>query len=152
MTDLLEAPTVRTRGVGSRVNVPASRLLRGAEAQLRQARRPDEVFERFAHVHYAALRLVGAVVAVSETAKRIPRGHNSWDRLIRTAPELASWALHFEGAARVRAALDAGNFAAVDRDGVERWIALTEEFRASVFTWFGLDPLVDFDAQNAFPA
>lgn len=150
MTDLLEAPAVVAQGGAGRLNVPANRLLRGAEAQLRQARRPDEVFERFAHTHYAALRLVGAVVAVSETAKRIPRGHSPWDRLIRTVPELAHWALRFEGAAKVRAALDAGNFAAVDLAGVERWIALTEEFRAGVFAWFGLDPLLDFDSQYTF--
>ena len=154
MSDLLVAP-LAPRAFESkqgRLSGQASHLLQGAETQLRLARRPDEVFERFSHTHFAALRLAGAVLAVAETAKRIARGQTTWDRLARCAPELAHWTIAFEKSAKIRAAFESGNFAAIDRVEADRWLEIVEEFCGDVLAWFGLDPLLDFDTQYTFAA
>ena len=120
--------------------------------QLRAARRGGEVYEKFTYTHFAALRLVGSVLAVTEVGKRVPRGQSPWTRLVRYAPELGQWSAVLAAATRLRASMDAGNFAVVDDVQAQRWLGLVEDFRADVFVWFGLDPLVDFDAQAKFVA
>lgn len=159
MTDLLQELASAERSQereptrpDTQVNGTASRLLRSAEVQLRLARRPDDVFERFSHTHYAALRLAGSVLAVAETAKRVPKGQSIWDRLERRAPGLSGWAQTFERSAKIRSMLELGRLDVIDPAAAESWLAIVEEFRAQVFAWFGLDPLLDFDSQYTFAA
>lgn len=154
MSDLLEAPrSISVAGAGGavrakgQVNASAARLLRAAEVQLRLARRPDDLLEQFSHIHFAALRLAGAVLAVTEVGKRVPRNHSIWDRLENRAPELAGWGPTFARSAQIRAALELGRFDVINRAEALRWYATVEEFRDRVFDWFGLDPLLDFDTQ-----
>lgn len=110
-------------------------LLGRADAELLAAQLASDPAERFGHAHMAALRVAGAVLAV--LGSRPPRGRtrSAWERLAADAEGFAPWASFFASGARLRSAIDAGRFDAVDEAGAARWVAAAEDFRDEVGLW-----------------
>lgn len=113
----------------------AAELLGRADAELLAAQLASDPAERFGHAHMAALRVAGAVLAV--LGSRPPRGRtrSAWERLAADAEGFAPWASFFASGARLRSAIDAGRFDAVDETGAARWVAAAEDFRDEVGLW-----------------
>jgi len=113
----------------------AAELLGRADAELLAAQLASDPAERFGHAHMAALRVAGAVLAV--LGSRPPRGRtrSAWERLAADAEGFAPWASFFASGARLRSAVDAGRFDAVDESGAARWVAAAEDFRDEVGLW-----------------
>lgn len=113
----------------------AAELLGRADAELLAAQLATDPAERFGHAHMAALRVAGAVLAV--LGSRPPRGRtrSAWERLAADAEDFAPWASFFASGARLRSAIDAGRFDAVDEAGAARWVAAAEDFRDEVGLW-----------------
>ncbi len=103
-------------------------LLRRADGELLAAQFSSTPAETFTHAHLAALRAAAAVLAVRgrPTGRRAPR--TVWDMLAAVAPEAADWATFFAAGARLRLAVDAGRFDAVDAEHAERTLSGAEDF------------------------
>lgn len=113
----------------------AAGLLGRADAELLAAQLASDPAERFGHAHMAALRVAGAVLAV--LGSRPPRGRtrSAWERLAAASDGFAPWASFFASGARLRSAVDAGRFDAVDESAAARWVAAAEDFRDEVGLW-----------------
>jgi hypothetical protein len=114
------------------VDAPSSRraaeLLARADAELLAAQYSPEAWERFSHAHLAALRAGAALVAArgKPGGRRAPR--SVWGMVAVVAPELSRWAEHFEEAARLRSAVEAGRFDVVSADRGDQALCDAEDF------------------------
>ncbi|WP_265523325.1 SAV_6107 family HEPN domain-containing protein [Oerskovia flava] len=128
--------TTHTQGSAPTV-VPAEvgRIMVRADAELVQASLAVEPAERFVHAHLGALRAAAAVVAlraVPHRGRSRSKVASVWDRLAVAEPALAPWSVYFASGARVRAAVDAGRFDAVDARRADELMACAEDFRDEV--------------------
>lgn len=121
-------------GAKGPVAVPADvrRLLDRADAELVAAALAADAGERFVHAHLGALRAAAAVVALRARPARRGRARSVWEQLADAEPSLASWSGYFASGARVRAAVDAGRFDAVDAHRADELMACAEDFRDEV--------------------
>jgi hypothetical protein len=121
-------------GARGPVAVPADvhRLLARAEAELVAASLATVPAERFLHAHLGALRAAAAVVALRGRPVRRGRARPVWDQLADAEPALAAWSVYFASGARVRAAVDAGRFDAVEARRADELLACAEDFRDEV--------------------
>jgi hypothetical protein len=114
------------------VDAPSSRraaeLLTRADAELLAAQFSPEPWERFSHAHLAALRAGAALVASrgKPGGRRPPR--SVWGMVGVVAPELRRWAEHFEEAARLRSAVEAGRFDVVSAERGDQALCDAEDF------------------------
>lgn len=95
--------------------------------------------DRFVRAHLAALRAAGAVLADRGRPPRrrgAARSLSAWVQLPHAAPELASWALLFAGAAPLRAAVENGR-AVVDPATADRHLGHAATFVAEVSSSLG---------------
>ena len=106
----------------------AAELLTRADAELIAAQFSPEPWERFSHAHLAALRAGAALVASrgKPGGRRSPR--SVWGMVAVVAPELRSWADHFEEAARLRSAVEAGRFDVVSAERGDQALCDAEDF------------------------
>jgi hypothetical protein len=121
-------------GARRAVAVPTEvrRLLDRADAELVAAALAQDAGERFVHAHLGALRAAAAVVALRARPVRRGRARSVWDQLADAEPSLAAWSGYFASGARVRAAVDAGRFDAVDPRRADELMACAEDFRDEV--------------------
>ncbi|PJI94352.1 SAV_6107 family HEPN domain-containing protein [Luteimicrobium subarcticum] len=117
-------------------------LLARADAELAAAHAAGEPAERFVHAHLAALRAAAALVALRNVAA--PRGRTAsvWVLVERAEPGLAAWSSYFADGARLRAAVDAGRFDAVDPARADELVRCAEDFRDEVAVL--VDPAASF--------
>jgi len=118
-----------------------ARLLARADAELVAAGLTADPAERFVHAHLGALRAAAAVVALRGRPSPRSRARSVWDMLALVEPGLSAWSVYFAGGARVRAAVDAGRFDAVEARQADEIMACAEDFRDEVAM------LVDPDAE-----
>lgn len=94
--------------------------------------------DRFVRAHLAALRAAGAVLADRGRPRRrgTARPLSAWVQLPQAAPEMASWALLFAGAAPLRAAVENGR-AVVEPAAADRHLDHAAAFVAQVSSSLG---------------
>jgi hypothetical protein len=109
-----------------------ARLLARADAEIIAANLAADPAERFVHAHLGALRAAAAVVALRGRPSARARARSVWDLLAVVEPGLAAWSVYFAGGARIRAAVDAGRFDAVDPRRAEEIMVCAEDFRDEV--------------------
>ncbi|MBD7981403.1 MULTISPECIES: SAV_6107 family HEPN domain-containing protein [Oerskovia] len=109
-----------------------ARLLARADAEIIAANLAADPAERFVHAHLGALRAAAAVVALRGRPSARSRARSVWDLLAVVEPGLAAWSVYFAGGARIRAAVDAGRFDAVDPGRAEEIMVCAEDFRDEV--------------------
>ena len=114
-------------------------LVRSAES-LREAITTDDVPQRYALAHVAALRATAALLAVR--AHPLPgarrRQKNAWVLLAEVAPEFTEWATFFSAGAAKRAAAEAGSRRAVTEREADDLVRDADRFLALVETSLGL--------------
>lgn len=114
-------------------------LLAQARAVLTEAEHTSEPGERYRLAHLAALRVAAAVVAERGRPASLRRRLMSvWVLLDRVAPEYADWSACFAAGAQVRAAIEAGAFAAVSSRAADDQLRAGWEFLALVEHSLGL--------------
>ena len=114
-------------------------LLEQARAVLADARRTDDLGERFRLAHLSALRTAAAVGAQrGRPASARKRLMNVWVLLERVAPEYAEWAAYFAAGAPVRAAVEAGARSAVTPRSADDQVRAATDFLALVEGSLGL--------------
>ena len=116
-------------------------LQRSAES-LREAMLSDDIPQRYALAHVAALRAAAALLAararpVAATPRR-RRQKNAWVLLAEVAPELEEWAAFFAAGAGKRAAAEAGSRRAVTEREADDLVRDADRFLAVVETALGL--------------
>ena len=116
--------------------------LERAASSLREAITTDDVPERYAQAHVAALRATAALLAARArpVSGRGRRQKNAWVLLAEVAPELAEWAAFFAAGAAKRAAAEAGSRRAVSEREADDLVRDADRFLALVETSLGLAP------------
>lgn len=109
-------------------------MLARCDAEISAATLCTDPVDRFLHAHFAALRCAGALLEARGRARVRGRGRNVWDLVSEFVPEAAHWAAAFARAARVRAAIEAGDVAHVDDAAADEALAAAEDFRDHVAT------------------
>lgn len=114
--------------------------LERAAASLQEAMMADDVAQRYALAHIAALRATGALLAARArpVAARRRKQNNAWVLLAEVAPEFAEWAAFFAGGAQKRAAAEAGSRRAVSAREAADLVRDADRFLAVVETSLGL--------------
>lgn len=114
-------------------------LERAAES-LREAILCDDVPQRYALAHVAALRATAALLAARARPApgRRRRQRNAWVLLTEVAPELTEWASFFAAGAQKRAAAEAGSRRAVTAREADDLVRDADRFLALVETALGL--------------
>jgi len=121
---------LRPRPAATAVPVPrtARELLHRGDRELDEARRCDDLADRFTHAHLAALRFAGAVISARHPGGRSARGRSAWQLLSAAEPEMARWSAFFASGAPVRAAIEGGRASEVSADDAREWLEAAESF------------------------
>jgi hypothetical protein len=128
--------------MGHDLHLPAAThsYLERSATSLREAILCDDVPQRYALAHVAALRATAALLAAR--AQPLPvarrRQKNAWVLLAEVAPELTEWAVFFSAGAQKRSAAEAGSRRAVTEREADDLVRDADRFLALVETSLGL--------------
>jgi SAV_6107-like HEPN len=104
-------------------------LIEQARRGLAVATAEEDIAERYAGAHLAALRAAAAVVAVrARPDRRRQRPLSVWALLASLAPELREWATFFAAGSKTRAAVQAGVTRLVTARDADDLVRQSEEF------------------------
>lgn len=126
-----------------------SYLARAAES-LSEAVASQDVAERYACAHVAALRAAAALLAArARPAPARRRQQNAWVLLAEVAPELAEWGSFFAAGAAKRAAAESGSSRAVTEREAGDLVRDSDRFLGVIEQALGLAPHLPFGGQLA---
>lgn len=118
----------RTAHVAPPPPASALALVEQARRGLAVAAATDDVAERYASAHVAALRAAAAVVTIRSKPARRGRPAPVWTLLATAAPELQEWAAFFAAGSQTRAAVEAGVTRLVSTDIADDLLLRSREF------------------------